>query len=44
MHGKNNFAEESKILQDTDLKIIVLDQQNNFVNLKNSKQCCKKFL
>jgi len=30
VHGKNDFAEESKILLDTDLKII-LDHQNNFV-------------
>jgi len=30
MHGKNNFAERSKILLDTDLKVI-LDHQNNFV-------------
>jgi len=32
----------SKILLDTDLKIILLDHQNNFVELKNNKQCCKK--
>jgi len=30
IHGKNNFAEESKILLDTNLKII-LDHQNDFV-------------
>jgi len=30
-------------LLDTDLKIILLDHQNNFWNLKNNKQCCKKF-
>jgi len=30
IHGKNDFAEGSKILLDTDLKII-LDHQNNFV-------------
>jgi len=35
--------EGSKILLDTDLKII-LDHQNNFVKaLKNNEQCCKKF-
>jgi len=28
---KNDFAERSKILLDTDLKIILLDHQNNFV-------------
>jgi len=31
MHGKNNFAEGSKILLDADLKIILLDYQNNYV-------------
>jgi len=31
LHGKNNFVEESKILLNTDLKIILLDHQNNFV-------------
>jgi len=31
MHGKNDFAEGSKILLDTDLKIILLGHQNNFV-------------
>jgi len=30
LHGKNDFAERTKIL-DTDLKIILLDHQNNFV-------------
>jgi len=29
IHGKNDFAEESKIL--LDLKIILLDHQDNFV-------------
>jgi len=33
LHGKNDFAEESKILLDTDLKVILLDQQNNFVGI-----------
>jgi len=37
VHGKNDFAKGSKILLDTDLKIILLDHQNN-------EQCCKKFL
>jgi len=32
-YGKNNFAEGSKILLDTDLKIILLDHQNNFVGI-----------
>jgi len=31
MHGESDFAEESKILLDTDPKIILLDHQNNFV-------------
>jgi len=33
--GKNNFAEESKILLDTDLKMILLNRQNNFVGTLN---------
>jgi len=39
IHGKNNFAEESKILLETVLKIILLDHQI----LKNNELCCKKF-
>jgi len=35
VHGKNNFAEVSKIWLATDLHIILLD-------LKNNEQCCKK--
>jgi len=31
LHEKNDFAEGSKILLDTDLKIILLGHQNNFV-------------
>jgi len=43
MHGKNNFAEGSKILLDTDLKIILLDYQNNFVeSLKIMRNVAKK--
>jgi len=30
LHGKNDFAEGCKILN-TDLKVILLDYQNNFV-------------
>jgi len=41
LHGKNDFAEESKILLDTNLKIILLEHQNNFVNFKHEQ--CKKF-
>jgi len=33
LHGKNDFVERSKILLDTDLKIILLDHQNNFVGI-----------
>jgi len=41
-HGKNNFAEESKILLDTDLKIIMLNRQNDFVgNLKHNEMLSK---
>jgi len=32
---KENFAEESKFLLDTDLKIILLDHQNNFIEISN---------
>jgi len=39
----DGFAERSKILLDTDLKIILLSHQNDFVGTlnKNNKQCCK---
>jgi len=33
LHEKNDFAEKSKILLDTDQKIILLDCQNNFVGI-----------
>jgi len=33
IHGKNDFAEKLKILLDTDLKIILLNYQNNFVRI-----------
>jgi len=33
LYGKKDFAEGSKILLDTDLKIILLDYQNNFVEI-----------
>jgi len=43
VYGKNDFAEGSKILLNTDLKIILLDHRNKFVgtlktvsNAKNS--------
>jgi len=42
-HGKNNFAKGSKILLDTDLKIILL-YQNNFVEiLKVISNAAKNF-
>jgi len=41
VYGNNNFAERSKILLDTDLKIILLDHQNNFGTSKIMS--CKKF-
>jgi len=44
MHGKNDFAERSEILLDTDLKIILLDHQNNFVGtLKIMSNAVKNF-
>jgi len=43
-HGKNNFAEEFKILLDTDLKIILLDYQNNLAGtLKIMNNAAKNF-
>jgi len=44
IHRKNDFAEVSKILLDTDLKIILLDHQNNFVEtLKTISNAAKNF-
>jgi len=44
LHGKNDFAEGSEILLDTDLKIILLNYQNNFVGiLKIMNNATKKF-
>jgi len=43
LHGKNDFAEGFKILLNTDLKIILLDHQNNFVGtLKIMSNAAKK--
>jgi len=43
-HGKNNFAEGSKILLDINPKIILLDHQNNFVEiLKIVNNAAKNF-
>jgi len=43
-HGKSDFAERSKILLDTDQKIILLDYQNNFVGtLKIMSNAAKNF-
>jgi len=42
--GKNNYAEGSKILLDADLKIIMLDHQNDFVGiLKVISNAAKSF-
>jgi len=38
-----DFTERSKILLGTDLKVTLLDHQNNFVGIKNNKQSRKKF-
>jgi len=35
IHGKNNFAEVSKNFARIDLKIILLDCQNNYVGRSN---------
>jgi len=43
LHGKNDFAERSKILLDTDLKIILLDHQNNFVGTLKIMNNAAKF-
>jgi len=44
VHGKNDFAEGSKILLDTDLKIILLGHQNNFIGiLKIMSNAAKNF-
>jgi len=44
LHGKKDFTEESKILLNTDLKIILLDHQNNFVRtLKIMNNAAKNF-
>jgi len=40
-HRKNNFAEEFKILLNTDLKIILLDHQNNFVGTLKMSNAAK---
>jgi len=41
---KNDFADGSKILLDTDLKIILLAHQSNFVGtLKITNNAAKKF-
>jgi len=44
IHRKNDFAGRSKILLDTDLKIILSDYQNNFVGiLKIISNAAKNF-
>jgi len=44
IHGKNDFAERFKILLDTDLRIIVLNHQNNFVGILKIISNLKKIL
>jgi len=44
IHGKNDFAEGFEILLDTDLKIILLDHQNNFVGTLKKKVMLQKIL
>jgi len=44
IHGKNDFAERSKILLDTDVIIILSNHQNNFVGiLKITSDAAKNF-
>jgi len=44
LHRKNDFVERSEILLGTDLKIILLDHQNNFVEiLKIMSNAAKSF-
>jgi len=44
-HGINDFVEGSKILLETDLKIILLNYQHNFVEtLKIMSNATKNFL
>jgi len=43
IHGKNNFAERSKISLDTDLKVILSERQNNFVEIKIMSSAAKNF-
>jgi len=42
LHGKNDFVERFQILLDIDLKIILLDHQNNFMVLKNKSNAVFK--
>jgi len=48
LHGKNDFAEGSKILLDTDLKIILFDRPNNFVGtlkiMSNAAENCAQLI
>jgi len=43
MHGKNDFAEGSKIFLNTDLKIILLDHQNNSISVLKIMNVAKNF-
>jgi len=41
MHTKNNFA--MNLVRYTDLKIILLDYQNNYVEISSTISCAKCF-
>jgi len=43
VHRRNDFTEDFKILLDTDLKIILLDHQNNFVETLKIMSNAKNF-
>jgi len=43
MHGKNDFTKEFKILLNIDLKIILLDNQNNLGTLKIMSNVANNF-
>jgi len=43
IYGKNDFAERSKILLDTYLKIILLDYQSNFFGILKIMNNAKNF-
>jgi len=44
VHGKNGFAERSKILAGDHRKIILLNYQNNYIERSNRLLECQNFL